>query len=242
MKTLKTLFLGLGAFIATLSFNSCLDDDGNPYYDSEWGIATVKPLSNESYYLQWDDTTTFLPVNSRVPYFGLEKERRARIFFTLVNDSTPKDYDYAVVINRIDSILTKSIVPSLEDKNDEVYGTDPIDLTSIWIEDGYINFQFSAYFGGNEKHFINLVQMDETAPYELEFRHNAYHDPWTSTGWGLAAFRLNTLPDTNGETVKLKIKFKSYNGDKTYEIDYNSTRATSGKAPRIDSKDYQTLN
>lgn len=240
MKTLKTLFLGLGALLATLSFNSCLDDDNS--YNGNWGIVTVKPLSSEAYYLQLDDSTTMLPVNSRAPHFGLDKERRARVFFTLVTDSTPKNYDYAGIIDRIDSILTKTIVPSLGEKNDEVYGDDAIDLNSVWIEDGYINFQFTAYFGGSEKHFINLVQMDETKPYELEFRHNAYNDPWTSTSWGLAAFKLNTLPDTEGKDVALKIKFKSYQGDKTFEIKYNSKRPTSGKAPVVGSRDYQMLN
>ena len=240
MKTLKTLFLGLGALLATLSFNSCLDDDNS--YNTEWGIVTVKPLSSETYYLQLDDSTTLLPVNSRAPYFGLEKERRARVYFTLVTDSTPQNYDHAVIINHIDSILTKTIVPSLGEKNDEVYGHDAIDLNSMWIEDGYINFQFTAYFGGAQKHFINLVQMDETLPYELEFRHNAYNDPWTSTGWGLAAFKLNTLPDTDGKDVMLKIKVKSYQGDKTYEIKYNTKRPTTGKAPVVGSKELQQLN
>lgn len=242
MKTLKTLFLGIGALAATLTFNSCLDDDDYSL-DKYWvGIATVKPLSSDSYYLQLDDSTTLLPVDGRVPYFGLDKERRAMVNFTLLSDSA-YGYNHAIRVNDIDSILTKSIVPSLGAKNDSIYGKDAIDLDSkgLWIGDGYITFQFKTYFGGMKKHYLNLVQMDETKPYELEFRHNAYDDPKSSIGWGLVSFRLNTLPNTEGKTVKLKIKYTSYDGEKTYELDYNSSKPNSGKAPSFTSKDFQTL-
>lgn len=242
MKTLRTLFLGIGALAATLTFNSCLDDEGYSA-DNYWiGIATVKPLStSESYFLQLDDSTTLLPVMGRTPSFNVDKERRALVNFTLLSDSA-KGYNHAIRVNEIDSILTKSIVPSLGEKNDSIYGKDAIDLDSkgLWIEDGYITFQFKTYFGGG-KHFLNLVQMDETKPYELEFRHNAYNDPKSSMGWGLVSFRLNTLPDTEGKTVKLKIKYNSYEGDKIYELEYNTKNPNSGKAPSFTSKIFQKL-
>lgn len=242
MKTLRTLFLGIGALAATLTFNSCLDDDGYPTENSWVGIATVKPLSSsESYFLQLDDSTTLLPVTGRTPSFSVNTERRALVNFTLLSDSA-KGYNHAIRVNEIDSILTKSIVPSLGEENDSIYGKDAIDLDSkgLWIEDGYITFQFKTYFGGG-KHFLNLVQMDETKPYELEFRHNAFNDPKSSIGWGLVSFRLNTLPNTEGKTVKLKVKYISYDGEKTYELDYNSSKPNSGKAPSFTSKDFQTL-
>ena len=40
-------------------------------------------------------------------------------------------YDKAVHINWIDSILTKPIAGDLGDKNDEVYGTDPVSYTHL---------------------------------------------------------------------------------------------------------------
>lgn len=39
-------------------------------------------------------------------------------------------------------------------------------------------------------------------------------------GDGLVAFKLDGLPDTNGKTVKLKLKWKSFTGDKSAEFDY----------------------
>ena len=46
----------------------------------------------------------------------------------------------------------------------------------VWIEDGYITFDFYIQRGYNDnvKHFLNLVQTNSADPYELEFRHNAY--------------------------------------------------------------------
>lgn len=242
---LKNLFAVMIVAVATLTLQSCLDDDGYSVDNFAIGVVTVKPLSSDSYFLQLDDSTTLWPAAGYAPYFGLDQERRALVNFTFLGDSTQGDikgYDYAVRINRIDSILTKSIAEDLGDKNNETYGIDPVWMKSIWIEDGYINFQFNTYFGGTEKHFINLVKMDNAAsPYELEFRHNAFKDPSHAEGWGLAAFRLNTLPDTEGKTVKLKIKYNSFEGDKVYEINYKSGEPT-GKAPAMSSENFHLVN
>lgn len=46
---------------------------------------------------------------------------------------------------------------------------------------------------------------------------------------GYVAFRLNSLPDTKGETVKLKVKFLSPRGEKTAEFEYKTRPSDSGK-------------
>lgn len=251
MKTLKTFILMLGILLTSVSLFSCLDDDDAYSADGyALGIVTVKPLSESSYYLQLDDSTTLWPVDGYIPFFGLEKERRALVNFTPLADNID-GYDYAIKINRIDSILTKSIVEDLKDRNDEVYGTDPVRLATYpwsqkgaWIEDGYLNIHFISYFGGYKPHFLNLVKMDEAeSPYELQFRHHAYDDPHISEGQGLVAFRLNSLPDTNGKTVKLKIHYRSFDGDKTVELDYNSDRMLpTGPKPAIQADELQVIN
>ena len=111
MRTLKPFILVLGTILATFTMYSCLDDDSNSSNKYSFGIATIKPLGNDAYYLQWDDSTTFWPASGVTPYFGVDKERRAFINFTLLGDSTShmaEGYDYAVRVNRIDSVLTKS--------------------------------------------------------------------------------------------------------------------------------------
>ena len=43
---------------------------------------------------------------------------------------------------------------------------------------------------------------------------------------GLVAFRLADLPDTEGQTVKLTLKWKSYGGDKSVTFDYCTRQTT----------------
>lgn len=242
-KTLKTLLLLLGTIFVSSTLYSCLDDDGYSLGDFSAGVVTVKPLGTDTYYLQWDDSITLWPSNGVKPFFGIEKERRAFANFTILGEGKDLniDYDYVVRVNRIDSVLTKSIAEDLGDKNDEVYGNDPVWMKSVWIEDGYITCQFESYFNGTTKHFINLVKMNGSDTYELEFRHNAFGNLSGGQGWGLASFRLNSLPETNGKTVTMKINYKSYDGDKTIELKYKSG-TTSGKAPVMGAENFHTTN
>ena len=59
-------------------------------------------------------------------------------------------------------------------------------------------------------------------PYEVEFRHNAYGDTYGTVGDGLVAFKLVGLPDTNGKTVPLTLKWKSFSGDKSAIVSVRS--------------------
>mgnify|MGYP001529452063 FL=1 len=134
------------------------------------------------------------------------------------------------------TLLTKPIAPDLGSENDSYYGTDMLALNGgsiwskngVWIEDGYITFDFYIQRGYNDnvKHFLNLVQTNSADPYELEFRHNAYGniDSSLRPSAGLVSFKLDKLPSTEGKTVKLKIKYKSFasNDYNTVELDYKS--------------------
>ena len=48
--------------------------------------------------------------------------------------------------------------------------------------------------------------------------HMAIHI--STVGDGLVAFKLVGLPDTNGKTVPLTLKWKSFSGDKSAVFDY----------------------
>ena len=98
-------------------------------------------------------------------------------------------------------------------------------------EDGYLTLRFRTLWGDRSKaHFVNLlVSKDPANPYEVEFRHNAYGDVYGTEGDGLVAFKLDELPDTEGKTVKLKLKWKSFSGDKSAEFDYCTRKSTPAK-------------
>lgn len=236
MKTLKSFMLLVGILLGSTAFYSCLDDDdaySEFWKDSIQAIVTVKPLSDNSYYMQLDDSTTLFPTNSYVP----ENLKEIRAFVVYKNDEKKTEgYDQSVQLLRMDTLLTKAIAPDLGSENDSYYGTDMLALNGasvwskngVWIEDGYITFDFYIQRGydDNVKHFLNLVQINSADPYELEFRHNAYGniDSSIRPSSGLVSFKLDKLPSTEGKTVKLKIKYKSFvsNDYNTVELDYKS--------------------
>lgn len=227
-KWTKTLLLTV-TLSSTLALQSCLNDDDYVYNLGNYeGIVTAKTDTDGTFFLQLDDSTTMLPVNIASSPFG-EKEVRALINFDYTEDPAGT-YDRAAHIYWMDSILTKPIAADLGEKNDSVYGTDPIDIVRDRFniaEDGYLSLHF-RFITGNRgtKHFINLLPTNNpNNPYEVEFRHNAYGDNYGGQADGMAAFKLDdTLPDTEGKTVKLTLKWKSYHGEKEIEFDYCSPK------------------
>jgi hypothetical protein len=237
MKTLRFLLMTVSVLCVALSFQSCLNDD-----DTDWNIrypnalVTVKPTGEKSFFLQLDDKTTLLPTNITSSPFG-SKEVRALVNYKEV-DKPSEGYSKAVYINWIDSLLTKAIAPDLGVKNDEIYGVDPVEIIDDWVtiaEDGYLTLRFRTIFGDAGKaHFVNLLaSTDPAKPYEVEFRHNAYGDTYGRMVDGLVAFNLNSLPDTKGKTVKLRLKWKSFRGEKSVEFNYSTRKSTASAASSV---------
>lgn len=244
MKTLRSFILVTGLFLTSLALFSCMDDDDNDIHVRfPNATVTVKPTGNNSFYLQLDDSTTLFPVNMATPPFGTDKEQRALINFTRVNKPS-EGYSQAIHINWIDSMLTKPMAENLGEKNDSIYGIDPVELVRGWVftEDGYLTVCFHTLFGGQKPHFVNLIKSDNSEnPYEVEFRHHAYDDPEYAEANGIVSFKLDSLPDTEGKTVNLKIKYKSFSGDKSVEVKYN-TRKSVGEKPEVDSRNFSKVH
>ncbi len=208
---------------------SCLDDDDevNRLYPN--ALVTVKEAADKTVFFQLDDNTTLLPVNVTSHPFD-SKEVRALVNYDEVDDPS-QEYDQAVRVNWIDSIRTKAMAPNLGAENDEVYGADPVEIVPDWVtiaEDGYLTLRFRTMWSHQGiTHYVNLISTNNPDnPYEVEFKHNANGDVSGRIGDGLVAFRLDQLPDTEGETVKLKLKWKSFNTDKSMEFDYRTRAAT----------------
>ena len=230
-KCMKKWCMSAMALFVALGSQSCLDDDDNDYYYMSVpnAIVTVKPTGDNSFYLQLDDTTTLLPVNLNASPFG-KKEVRALTNFEWV-DRPREGYTHAVQVNWIDSILTKQTAPDLGLKNDSIYGTDPVEIVNDWVtiaEDGYLTLRFRTAVGSTgAKHFVNLLlNQNPENPYEVEFRHNAFGNTGGPMADGLVAFKLDSLPDTQGKTVKLKLVWHSYSGEKSTEFNYCTRKST----------------
>ncbi|MDD4777636.1 MAG: NigD-like protein [Fermentimonas sp.] len=232
MKTTK-LLLGVLFLMGLVILPSCLDDDD---YDMHLrypnALVTVKEDAGETLFFQLDDQTTLLPVNLNSHPFG-GKEVRALVNYDEVDESSG-NFDKAVHINWIDSIRTKSMAPNLGDLNDEKYGDDPVEIVRDWVtiaEDGYLTLRFRTIWSNmGITHHVNLIPTNNpNNPYEVEFRHDAKGDVTGRMGDGLVAFKLDNLPDTEGETVKLKLIWNAFNGvTKSVEFDYKTRTATTG--------------
>jgi hypothetical protein len=231
MEKIKLTCISIAIALVSVVFQSCSndDDDYNQFYPN--ALVTVKSLSDNSFYLQLDDSTTLKPVNLSKSPFGT-KEVRALGNFTVTKDPADK-YSKAVKINWIDSIRTKPLVPSYGTENDSRYGTAPIGVYNDWVtisEDGYLTLHFVGNWGENALtiHSINLLSgVNPNNPYELELRHNDNGDSMGRPVDGLIAFSLKSLPDTEGKTVKLKLNWKSFdNSNHSAEFNYCTKKST----------------
>ncbi len=232
MKSKNILYLLLGLLV-TLSISSCDDDDSRNYvicpnevpYNA---LVTVKPnADNTSVYLQLDDKTTVFPSNLAKSPFGT-KEVRALAVLNEVNDKT-EGYDKTAFVGRLDSIRTKDLAANLGDDNAKTYGTDPVEIVKDWVtiaEDGYLTLRFRTNWGGMKTHLINLVATNPDKPYELTLYHDANGDASNYAADGLVAFRITSLPDTEGKTVDLTLKWNSFSGEKTATFKYCSRKQT----------------
>ena len=228
MKITHLLF-ATGILLTMLILPSCLDDDDDVSRVYPNALVTVKEAADETVYFQLDETTTLLPVNITSHPFD-SKEVRALVNYEEVDDYS-EEYDQAVRVNWIDSIRTKPMAPNLGEDNDNEYGNDPVEIVSDWVtiaEDGYLTLRFRTMWSQlGITHYVNLIPTNNPEnPYEVQFKHDANGDVSGRVGDGLVAFRLDQLPDTEGETVKLKLIWDSFNGEKSMEFDYRTHAAT----------------
>ena len=256
-RRIRTLIAAAAIAATSIISWSCLKDDG-PYYDMSYyypnAVVTVKPLDDKgsSFYMQLDDNTTLMPLNIKEsPY--KEKEVRAFVRYNETQEDAG-EYDKAVNIVWIDSLRTKAMAPDLKEENSQKYGSDPVEIIKGFptvVEDGYMTLGFVTRTAGyGARHDVNLVYTgnpdatEDSEKYVVEFRHNAHGDNYGNLAEGYVAFRLDEiesadgsgnagltegLPDTEGKTVKLTLKWNSIRyGDRSVQFDY-CTRKSSGE-------------
>lgn len=241
MKKQKLSMLFLGILSVGMTLQSCDDDDNYYYYypiNRPNAIVTVKPETAESkFFLQLDDSTTLTPLNMNSSPYG-SKEVRAFINFRYAEQQNNKR-NFNVYVNWMDSILTKPTAENLgTEENVKKYGQDPVEIgTSDWVtiaEDGYLTLSFKTKWSSQRPHYVNLVTGENPDnPYEVTFYHNADGDVNGYWGYGIVAFKLDKLPDTEGKTVDLTLKWKSYNGDRKVTFKYCTRKSSTASAKSV---------
>lgn len=224
MKTMKLFLMMIGVALATLPFQSCLDDDGYSLGDFWIAIATVESDSgNASHYFRLDNGTTLWPADGYYVGHNLDDGQRVILNYTILSGYL-KNFDHFIKVNDIDVVLTKEIAEDKVEKNDSIYGTDPVEVKQMWVGNGYLTVYFRTQYSGQKKHFINLVRNDREETTDgsiyLEFRHNAHDDSPSFSSTGPVSFDLTSLKATE-KPIKLTIAVQTYDGLKTYPMVYD---------------------
>ena len=216
-------FIAAAVLIAgSVSCISLTNPDGDVYN----ARVTVKSTEDNTVYFQLTDDRTLYPEGFR----GYGKEVRALTQFKLLKENVDPRFDATVKLMWIDTIQTKKMLVLGEGENADDIGTDPIDIYNDWmtcVEDGYFTMHVRSWcgFGASVPHSLNLVKVPGSEPYEIELRHNANGDSNDVLNEGIMAFSLDGLPDTEGDTVKLKLKWTRLDGTKEEkEFDYRTRK------------------
>ncbi len=246
MRNLRLLVLVALAIIVLPLFISCSDDDEVGYYVFYGPNATVtiKPLGEDAFYMQLDDTTTLYATNITQPPYG-NKEVRAFVNYQEV-DKVNDAYTKSVHLNYVDSFLTKNSIKYIDEENAQRFGNDPIEIVPSWVnvvEDGYLTLCFNTLWGNDKiPHFVNLLtNVNPEDPYEVEFRHNAYGDTLGTPSDAVVAFKLNDLPLEKNENITITLKYKSFSGEKTVKFLNINSNYLSGSMIPDDSRSKNRL-
>ncbi len=221
----KILGLALCASVM-LGGVSCLKDNGTEYEYDTLAMVTIWP-ETDSFKLQLNDSTVLRPTNVSVSPYG-DKVVRAYAGYTeadvlpTVTKSSEEMFIKHVKLSWVDSILTKKPVQTLGDKDDDTYGTAPIEILNAWstvAEDGFLTLNIRTISGApGTTHYINLVTGSvPDDPFVLTLRHKCDTSYSSLMSDGILAFNLNDLPHTSDE-VTVKLTWTSFTGIKTEEF------------------------
>lgn len=221
--TRQHLLFSIVGVVVLMMLPSCTSDDDSPELLRPTALVTVCPNADGSFIMQLDNATQLVPTNLKTSPFGT-KEVRALVNYTETNVSPQDKKVRNVEVNWLDSIRTKLPVETLGKQDEIKYGNDPIEIVQDWVtvaEDGYLTLRIRTLWGSpHATHILNLVTgTNPEDPYELELRHNAKGDKNGRWGDALIAFNLNKLPRGDAGIAKIKLKWKSFTGDKSAKFE-----------------------
>ncbi len=207
----------------SLILPSCLNDNDSIDLQRPTALVTVCPNDDGTFIMQLDNSTQLVPTNVTASPFGT-KEVRALVNYTEAAESTENDNIRNVQVNWIDSIRTKLPVVIAGDDNVAEYGEDPIEIVPDWVtiaEDGYLTLRIrTVWESPDTPHYVNLLSgTNPSDPYEFELRHNAQGNMNGKWGDALIAFNLNKLSIMDSSEKKIRLKWKSFTGEKTAEFE-----------------------
>lgn len=129
--------------------------------------------------------------------------------------------DYAIRLNNMLKVLTKSPVNSSEATDESLLVDDALILSELWISGGYMNMMITIPVKQNSKqpHMINLILDDsvqEAGTYSFSLRHNAVGEVLKTDGDNKDMYLANayvSFPITDiitEDSAKINLSLKSY--------------------------------
>lgn len=233
MKKLN-LYLMTMIMIAIPVLQSCDDDDGYSLGNFTVRMATVRVISDNTYYLEIDNGKILWPAATDIPWYKPVDGQRTLANYTLLSDNF-EGYDHAIKVNYLSNVLTKE-VEELTAENEEEYGNDPAYIEDMWIGGNYLNVQFVFNIPYEKPHRVSLVQnmteepiIDSEGYVRLEYRYNNQDDV---SGYGRRSFVSFNLGEygplrlTDNAIKGIKVKINSIvNGEKDIVFEYKTTNA-----------------
>lgn len=203
----------LGFIVAAVALTSCNKDEEVAYYQT----IGVLSKSVDSMIIESDDSMRLLVANASEVDASFADNDRVFVYFSLNEGTIPQGIDHVIDIYSMEKLLFKSVIELTADITDSI-GNDPMWIQEIWIAKDYLNLNFQLYIN-NGKHYINLIRFPGEIPVDtinLEIRHNDNGDQENYLTSGFASFDLESLRNTQVDSVVLRITAKEYE-NRTYE-------------------------
>lgn len=198
--------------------------------------ATAKLLDGGKFFFEVEDDLAMVASNiKQFPFVDKQTEQMVQFIYSENKETVTPVPGYATTksVTVYDYLPTLTKDPLVFDKSQK-YVEDPVGLylskdvfPNTMIEDGYLSVSFvMPYFVEGIVHEVNLLTyVDPEDPYTVKFIHDAkgtMGSPYSMDG--LVCFPLKSLPDTEGKTVKLTLKWKSAVSGKeeSTQLDYCS--------------------
>lgn len=229
-------FKWMGLFICLIIpfLQSCLNDSESWPEGTNLAIATVRikeTTEQHNFYFLLDNNKTINPVTLKHKDYKAIEGQRAFVYFGMIDNKSvisDENYDYNANIFYIENILTKDII-SLSEVDKDSIGNDLLDITKVWIAQGYLNVECRYYsLNSDNKHLLNMVyhEVDDEGYICLEFKHNAFHDYGTYARNGLISFKLDNVMNEMTSAKGIKIYTNTYHyGIQSYILNLeNHTR------------------
>lgn len=217
MKNVSRIIIFIAAALMCLGTASCMKDTTIQYNNMTMGNVEGSTFVS-------DQGNIFNVVEYEGNYYDeLMKTERAYILCDVLSKTAGgQDNEYDIRLNAMVKVLTKDIITLGTETTEEMVKEDPVDVKSIWLSGGYMNFyiEFPVRKNSQTAHLINLVQEEATEGYAFRLTHNAYGetreaypDEEFDIAGGYISFPINTLIQEN--EAKLRVEWTWY---KTYGV------------------------